>query len=160
MKPTYYEQGDVLHLRLSTAPAVRELSRGPVRVACGADGLPVELVVLGARSLGLFEPEVKLPLARAAPDWLTLMRERTCGHGERMRGPHRGATPLATTYFSAEDVLLLRLSRKAVVRELPQGHGVRIGLARDGSVVQVVAADAAALGLVPVTVVTSGDGPP
>ncbi len=159
MKPTYYEQGDVLHLLLSTEPVVRELSRGPVRVACGADGQPVELVILGARSHGWFEPEVKLPLPRAAPDWLALMRERWRAHDEPPRDTQRGATPLAATYFSAQDVLLLRLSRKRVVREQPQGHGVRIGLARDGSVVQVAAAGAAAQGLVPVGVATSGDGP-
>ncbi len=164
MKPTYYEQGDVLRLCLSAEPVVRELSRGPVRVGCGADGLPVELVILGARSHGWFEPEVKLPLARAEPDWLALMRDlmraRERGQDEQARGAQRGATPLAATYFSPQDVLLIRLSRKAILREVPQVHGVRIGLARDGSVVQVVAAGAAAQGLVPVGVASLGGESP
>lgn len=61
MKSIYYEQGDVLRLRISTELAVCEISQGDIHICYAADGSIAELVIQNAGQHGVFEPEIKLP---------------------------------------------------------------------------------------------------
>ncbi len=53
MKTTYYPQDDILEIRLSDKPVVREASQDwNVNVSYAADGSVVELVILDAIKVG------------------------------------------------------------------------------------------------------------
>jgi len=52
-------------------------------------------------------------------------------------------------YYPQDDILELRLSDKAIVREMAQDWSVVISYAEDGSVVEIVILDAVAAGLMP-----------
>jgi hypothetical protein len=60
MKSIYYEQGDVLRLRISTELVVREISQGDIHICYAAEGSIAELVIQNAGQHGIFEPEIKL----------------------------------------------------------------------------------------------------
>lgn len=54
-----------------------------------------------------------------------------------------------TTYDEADDILLIRVSDKPIVREVSQGWNTTISYAADGSVVEVVVLEARAQGAWP-----------
>ncbi len=54
-----------------------------------------------------------------------------------------------TTYFDEDDILVIRLSNKPIVREVSQDWNTHISYAEDGSVVEVVLLDARANGAYP-----------
>ncbi len=65
MKSTYFEEGDVLRVRISAKPVAREvLQDGDVFIAYAADGSVVEVVLLNAMVQGWVPLCVKLPLPR------------------------------------------------------------------------------------------------
>lgn len=65
MHTTYYDEDDILVIRLSDKPIVREVSEDwNTHVSYAADGTTVEMVVLDARASGAYPPEVRH--ARAA----------------------------------------------------------------------------------------------
>jgi hypothetical protein len=54
MKATYYADDDILEIRLSDAPIVKEVSQGwNVNLSFDAGGNLVELVILEAREAGI-----------------------------------------------------------------------------------------------------------
>jgi len=53
-------------------------------------------------------------------------------------------------YYEQDDILEVRLSDKAVVRDVSQGWNTTISYAEDGSVVQIVLLDAKKEGWVPI----------
>ena len=54
MKAVYYEQDDILEIRVSDNPAVREVSQGwNTNVSYAEDGSIVEIVLLDAKKQGL-----------------------------------------------------------------------------------------------------------
>jgi hypothetical protein len=55
-----------------------------------------------------------------------------------------------TTYFEADDTLVIRLSDKPIVREVSQDWHTHISYAADGSTVELVILEAMACGLMPV----------
>lgn len=55
-----------------------------------------------------------------------------------------------TTYYAADDILVLHVADKPVVREVSQDWNVNVSYAADGEVVEVVILDAKASGLYPV----------
>ncbi len=57
---------------------------------------------------------------------------------------------MKTTYFQDDDILVLRMADKPIVREVSQDWNTHISYAADGSVVEVVVLDAAANGAMPV----------
>jgi hypothetical protein len=57
-----------------------------------------------------------------------------------------------TTYFDDDDILVLRLSDKPVVREVSQDWHTHVSFAADGSVVETVIIDAARVGAWPLKV--------
>ncbi len=57
---------------------------------------------------------------------------------------------MKTTYFEDDDILEIRVSDKAVVREVSQGWHTNISYAEDGSIVEIVLLDAKKEGLLPV----------
>ena len=59
---------------------------------------------------------------------------------------------MRTTYYDEDDILVLRLSDKAVCREVSQDWNTHISYAEDGSMVEVVLLDARANGAYPLEV--------
>ena len=59
---------------------------------------------------------------------------------------------MKTTYFDDEDILVIRLSDKPVVREVSQDWNTHVSFAADGSVVETVILDAARCGAWPLSV--------
>lgn len=57
---------------------------------------------------------------------------------------------MKTVYYEADDILVLRMEDKAIVREVSQDWNTHISYAADGSVVEVVILDARANGALPV----------
>ena len=56
---------------------------------------------------------------------------------------------MRTTYFDEDDILVLRLSDKPIVREVSQDWNTHVSYAEDGTAVEIVVLDAAALGAYP-----------
>ncbi len=56
---------------------------------------------------------------------------------------------MKTTYFEDDDILVIHLSGKPIVREVSQDWHTHISYAQDGSTVEVVLLDAKALGAYP-----------
>lgn len=57
-----------------------------------------------------------------------------------------------TTYFDEDDILVIRLSDKPIVREVSQNWNTHISYAEDGSMVEVVLLEARANGAYPLEV--------
>jgi Protein of unknown function (DUF2283) len=57
---------------------------------------------------------------------------------------------MKTTYFEADDTLVLHVSDKPIVREVSQDWYTHVSYAEDGSAVEVVVLDARARGAIPV----------
>ena len=57
---------------------------------------------------------------------------------------------MRTAYYDNDDILVIHLSDKAVVREVSQDWNTYISYAEDGSAVEVVLLDARASGALPV----------
>jgi hypothetical protein len=57
-----------------------------------------------------------------------------------------------TTYFDEDDILVIRLSDKPIVREVSQNWNTHISYAEDGSTVEVVLLDACANGAYPLEI--------
>lgn len=57
---------------------------------------------------------------------------------------------MKTTYFEDDDILVLHMADKPIVREVSQDWNTHISYAEDGSVVEVVVLDARAAGAMPV----------
>ena len=56
------------------------------------------------------------------------------------------------TYFDQDDTLVIRLSDKPIAREVSQDWNTHISYAEDGTMVEVVVIDAAAIGAFPMEV--------
>lgn len=56
---------------------------------------------------------------------------------------------MKTTYDEADDILVLRMADKPIVREVSQDWNTHISYAADGTVVEVVVLDARASGAMP-----------
>jgi hypothetical protein len=56
---------------------------------------------------------------------------------------------MRTTYFDKDDILVIRLSEKPIVREVSQDWNTHISYAEDGNAVEVVLLDAKANGAYP-----------
>ncbi|WP_309639798.1 DUF2283 domain-containing protein [Methylibium sp.] len=60
MKAVYYEQDDILEIRVSNKPVVREVSQGwNTNVSFAEDGSIVEIVLLDAKKEGLVPLEFR-----------------------------------------------------------------------------------------------------
>ncbi len=59
---------------------------------------------------------------------------------------------MRTTYFDDDDILVMHLSDKPVAREVSQDWNTHISYAADGTMVEVVVLDAAAIGAFPLEV--------
>lgn len=59
---------------------------------------------------------------------------------------------MRTTYYDADDILVLRLSDKPIVREVSQDWHTHVSYAADGTTVEVVVLDAKANGAMPLVV--------
>lgn len=60
MKATYFEDDDILQIRVSDKPIVREVSQGwNTNVSYAEDGSIVEIVLLDAKKEGLMPVELK-----------------------------------------------------------------------------------------------------
>jgi hypothetical protein len=59
---------------------------------------------------------------------------------------------MRTTYYDADDILVLRLSEKPIVREVSQDWHTHVSYAADGTAVEVVVLDAKANGAMPLVV--------
>lgn len=60
MKITYYEEDDILVIRLSDKPISREVSQDwNTHISYASDGTAVEIVMLDAKSLGVLPVEVQ-----------------------------------------------------------------------------------------------------
>lgn len=57
---------------------------------------------------------------------------------------------MKSTYYEADDILVLRMEEKPIVREVSQDWNTHISYAADGTVVEVVILDARANGALPV----------
>jgi hypothetical protein len=72
MKSTYFEEGDVLRIRISEQPVARKVAQdADVHIGYAADGSVVEVVLLNAMVQGWVPLCVKLPL----PKPISRMRE-------------------------------------------------------------------------------------
>jgi hypothetical protein len=56
---------------------------------------------------------------------------------------------MRTTYYDEDDILVVRLSDKPIVREVSQDWNTHVGYAEDGSTVELVLLDARANGAFP-----------
>jgi Protein of unknown function (DUF2283) len=56
---------------------------------------------------------------------------------------------MRTTYFQEDDILVLHLSEKVIVREISQDWNTHVSYASDGTAVEVVILDARATGAFP-----------
>jgi Protein of unknown function (DUF2283) len=59
---------------------------------------------------------------------------------------------MKTTYFEEDDILVLHLSEKPIVRERSQDWSTHVSYAADGSAVEVVVLDAKVNGAIPLNV--------
>lgn len=59
---------------------------------------------------------------------------------------------MRTTYYDNDDILVIRLSDKPIVREVSQDWNTHISYAEDGTTVEVVLLDAKANGAYPLEV--------
>ncbi len=59
---------------------------------------------------------------------------------------------MQSTYYSEDDILVIRLSEKAIVREVSQDWNTHVSYAEDGSAVEIVLLDAKAIGAYPLRV--------
>jgi len=59
---------------------------------------------------------------------------------------------MRTTYYDDDDILVMHLSDKPIVREVSQDWNTHISYAEDGTMVEVVVVDAAAIGAFPLEV--------
>ncbi|MEJ7137365.1 DUF2283 domain-containing protein [Amphibiibacter pelophylacis] len=59
---------------------------------------------------------------------------------------------MQTTYYGDDDILVMRLSDKPIAREVSQDWNTHISFADDGSTVEIVVLDAAAIGAYPLRV--------
>ena len=57
---------------------------------------------------------------------------------------------MKSIYFEKDDILHIRVSDKAIVREVSQGWYTNISYAEDGTIVEIVLLDAKKEGLMPV----------
>jgi Protein of unknown function (DUF2283) len=53
------------------------------------------------------------------------------------------------TYFDTDDILVMKLTDKPIVREISQDWNTHISYAEDGSTVEIVVLDATSSGLLP-----------
>jgi uncharacterized protein YuzE len=59
MKTTYFEDDDILHIRISEKPVVREVSQDwHTNISYAEDGSIVEIVLLDAKGQGLLPVEL------------------------------------------------------------------------------------------------------
>mgnify|MGYP003392609661 FL=1 len=64
MRTTYYDEDDIMVIRLSDKPVVREVSQDwNTHISYAEDGTTVELVLLDARSRGAYPMAVEHALA-------------------------------------------------------------------------------------------------
>ena len=59
---------------------------------------------------------------------------------------------MRTTYYDDDDILVIHLSDKPIVRETSQDWNTHISYAADGTTVEIVVLDARASGVLPVEV--------
>ena len=60
MKSIYFENDDILQIRVSDKPIVREVSQGwHTNISCAEDGTIVEIVLLDAKKEGLLPLEFR-----------------------------------------------------------------------------------------------------
>ncbi|MBU0621678.1 MAG: DUF2283 domain-containing protein [Gammaproteobacteria bacterium] len=59
---------------------------------------------------------------------------------------------MRTTYFDEDDILVIHLSDKPIVREVSQNWNTHISYAEDGSTVEVVLLEARASGAYPLDI--------
>jgi hypothetical protein len=60
VKSTYFEDDDILHIKVSDKPIVREVSQGwHTNISFAEDGSVVEIVLLDAKKEGLLPFELK-----------------------------------------------------------------------------------------------------
>lgn len=59
---------------------------------------------------------------------------------------------MRTTYYDADDILVMHLSDKPITREVSQDWNTHISYAEDGTMVEIVVIDAAATGAFPLEV--------
>ena len=59
---------------------------------------------------------------------------------------------MRTTYYDQDDILVLHLSDKPIVREVSQDWNTHISYAADGSAVEIVVLEARASGALPVEI--------
>jgi hypothetical protein len=59
---------------------------------------------------------------------------------------------MRTTYYDADDILVMHLSDKPIAREVSQDWNTHISYAEDGTMVEIVVIDAAAKGAFPLEV--------
>jgi hypothetical protein len=78
---------------------------------------------------------------------------RGCSHrqffGSEDRYAPLGAATMKSIYFEKDDILHIRVSEKAIVREVSQGWHTNISYAEDGTIVEIVLLDAKKEGLMP-----------
>lgn len=64
MRTTYYEEDDILVIKLSDKPITREVSQGwDTHISYAADGTTVEVVLLDAKANGAYPLSVEHALA-------------------------------------------------------------------------------------------------
>jgi hypothetical protein len=59
---------------------------------------------------------------------------------------------MRTTYYDADDILVMHLSDKPITREVSQDWNTHISYAEDGTMVEIVVIDAATTGAFPLEV--------
>jgi hypothetical protein len=59
---------------------------------------------------------------------------------------------MRTTYYEKDDILVMHLSDKPITREASQDWNTHISYAEDGTLVEIVVIDAAAIGAFPLEV--------
>jgi hypothetical protein len=59
---------------------------------------------------------------------------------------------MRTTYYDEDDILVIHLSEKPIVREVSQDWNTHVSYADDGSAVEIVVLDARASGALPVEI--------
>ena len=57
---------------------------------------------------------------------------------------------MRTTYYESDDILVIHVSDKPIVREVSQNWHANLSLAEDGSIVEIVLLEARARGAYPV----------
>ncbi len=69
--------------------------------------------------------------------------------GSKTRYAPLGAAVMKSIYFEKDDILHIRMSDKAIVREVSQDWHTNISYAEDGTIVEIVLLDAKKEGLMP-----------